>query len=47
VFIVNPPWTLAAALRDTLPWLVDTLAIEKVGAGGTAESSAINRSTGA
>lgn len=39
MFVVNPPWTLAAALRDTLPWLVDTLAIEKVGAGGTAESS--------
>jgi 23S rRNA (adenine2030-N6)-methyltransferase len=39
VFIVNPPWTLAATLRDTLPWLVDTLAVEKVGAGGTAETS--------
>jgi 23S rRNA (adenine2030-N6)-methyltransferase len=39
VFIVNPPWTLAATLRDTLPWLVDILAVEKVGAGGTAESS--------
>jgi 23S rRNA (adenine2030-N6)-methyltransferase len=40
VFIVNPPWTLAATLRDTLPWLIDTLAVEKVGAGGTAETSA-------
>jgi 23S rRNA (adenine2030-N6)-methyltransferase len=39
MFVVNPPWTLAAALRDTLPWLVDTLTIEKVGAGGTAETS--------
>ncbi len=39
IFIVNPPWTLAATLRDTLPWLVDTLAVEKVGAGGTAETS--------
>jgi 23S rRNA (adenine2030-N6)-methyltransferase len=39
MFIVNPPWTLAAELRDTLPWLVDTLAIEKVGAGGTATYS--------
>jgi hypothetical protein len=30
VFLVNPPWTLAAALKDTLPWLAQTL---KVGAG--------------
>ena len=36
VFLVNPPWTLAAALKDTLPWLVDVL---KVGAGGTASYS--------
>lgn len=40
VFIINPPWTLAKDLRETLPWLADTLAIEKVGAGWTAESSA-------
>jgi 23S rRNA (adenine2030-N6)-methyltransferase len=33
VFLVNPPWTLAAALKDTLPWLVEAL---KVGADGTA-----------
>ncbi|NWG31025.1 MAG: 23S rRNA (adenine(2030)-N(6))-methyltransferase RlmJ [Rhodocyclaceae bacterium] len=33
VFLVNPPWTLAAALKDTLPWLAEVL---KVGAGGTA-----------
>jgi 23S rRNA (adenine2030-N6)-methyltransferase len=39
VFIVNPPWTLAAALRETLPWLVDVLAVEKAGAGGTIETS--------
>lgn len=31
VFLVNPPWTLAAALKETLPWLADTL---KVGANG-------------
>jgi 23S rRNA (adenine2030-N6)-methyltransferase len=36
VFLVNPPWTLAAELKEMLPWLADTLAIEKVGAGGTA-----------
>jgi 23S rRNA (adenine2030-N6)-methyltransferase len=40
MFVVNPPWTLAAALRETLPWLIDTLAGEKVGAGGTVETSA-------
>jgi 23S rRNA (adenine2030-N6)-methyltransferase len=26
VFVVNPPWTLQAALRDALPWLADVLA---------------------
>ncbi len=26
MFIINPPWTLAATLKDTLPWLVQTLA---------------------
>lgn len=26
VFVVNPPWTLEAALRQTLPWLSDALA---------------------
>lgn len=39
MFVVNPPWPLAAALRETLPWLVDVLAVEKAGAGGTVESS--------
>jgi len=37
VFIVNPPWTLADQLASALPWLADTLAEEKVGAGGTVE----------
>lgn len=43
VFIINPPWTLARQLRETLPFLVDTLATDsdtKVGAGGTVECSA-------
>ena len=26
VFVVNPPWTLEAALRQTLPWLAQALA---------------------
>ena len=25
LFIINPPWTLAAALEDSLPWLVRAL----------------------
>ncbi len=25
MFVVNPPWTLAATLQDTLPWLAATL----------------------
>lgn len=25
MFVINPPWTLAAALNDTLPYLVDIL----------------------
>lgn len=33
VFLVNPPWTLAGELKETLPWLADVL---KVGADGTA-----------
>lgn len=33
VFLVNPPWTLAAALKDTLPWLAEKL---KVSPGETA-----------
>jgi len=26
MFVINPPWTLAATLRQTLPWLSATLA---------------------
>ncbi|RPH63920.1 MAG: 23S rRNA (adenine(2030)-N(6))-methyltransferase RlmJ, partial [Burkholderiales bacterium] len=32
VFVVNPPWTLQAALRDALPWLVEALG-QDAGAG--------------
>jgi 23S rRNA (adenine2030-N6)-methyltransferase len=28
MFILNPPWTLYAALQDTMPWLVDALGEE-------------------
>jgi len=38
VFLINPPWTLAASLKETLPWLAETLAIEKAGAGWTVEN---------
>ncbi len=33
VFLINPPWTLAKALKETLPWLADAL---KAGTDGTA-----------
>ena len=36
VFLVNPPWTLAAALKETLPRLAELL---KVGAEGAASFS--------
>lgn len=39
VFLINPPWTLAESMRSALPWLAATLAVDKVGAGGTAEAS--------
>lgn len=39
VFLVNPPWTLTAALKDTLPWLAETLAIEAAGAGWTVQDN--------
>ena len=28
LFIVNPPWTLPATLKATMPWLTKTLAID-------------------
>ncbi len=31
MFIVNPPWTLAETLQETLPWLADALAEDKNG----------------
>lgn len=39
VFLINPPWTLAAELKKTLPWLVSVLKQEEVGAGGAVETS--------
>jgi 23S rRNA (adenine2030-N6)-methyltransferase len=33
MFVINPPWTLAAALRETLPWLTQTLMVDPAGAG--------------
>lgn len=37
VFLVNPPWTLATALKETLPWLAAVLAVEEDGSGWTVE----------
>ncbi len=28
MFVLNPPWTLNQALRDTLPWLTEVLAMD-------------------
>lgn len=39
VFLVNPPWTLASELEETLPWLAAALAQANVGAGAAVESS--------
>lgn len=29
MFVVNPPWTLKAALEECLPWLTDVLALDE------------------
>ncbi len=39
LFIINPPWTLAAELRDVMPWLVRTLG-QDAAARFTLETSA-------
>lgn len=36
LFIINPPWTLHAALESTMPWLIEALGAE--GAGYTLET---------
>jgi 23S rRNA (adenine2030-N6)-methyltransferase len=40
MFVVNPPWTLAAALRESLPWLASTLAQDD-GAHWTLDSAGL------
>lgn len=37
MFIVNPPWTLEASLREVMPYLVDVLGVDE-GAGYTLET---------
>ncbi|WP_291995588.1 23S rRNA (adenine(2030)-N(6))-methyltransferase RlmJ [Candidatus Accumulibacter sp. ACC003] len=37
LFVINPPWTLQATLREVMPWLVEVLAIDS-GAGFTLDS---------
>lgn len=39
VFLINPPWKLAAAMRETLPWLTGMLAIDKAGCRWMVEKS--------
>lgn len=29
MFVINPPWTLTAAMKETLPWLVRTLGLDE------------------
>jgi 23S rRNA (adenine2030-N6)-methyltransferase len=31
MIVVNPPWTLASEMQQTLPWLADALGIEGAG----------------
>ena len=38
IFVINPPWTLAQTLRDTLPLLRDTLGMD-AGAGYSIETA--------
>lgn len=42
LFVVNPPWTLARTLRQTLPWLVDVLA-QDASAGFTLQTGTARR----
>ncbi len=44
VVIANPPHTLAAALRETLPWLAEVLAAEGAAPPGTSAPSAVEAS---
>jgi 23S rRNA (adenine2030-N6)-methyltransferase len=30
MFVVNPPWTLKAALEQSLPWLADVLGLDEM-----------------
>jgi 23S rRNA (adenine2030-N6)-methyltransferase len=39
MFVVNPPWTLKAALDESLPWLKDVLAVDEKAAWETQASA--------
>ena len=41
MFVINPPWTLKAALEESLPWLAQVLALDEK-AGWVVESSDAN-----
>jgi 23S rRNA (adenine2030-N6)-methyltransferase len=45
MFVVNPPWTLKAALEESLPWLTRVLALDE-NAGWTVEQSAPDAARG-
>ena len=40
MFVINPPWTLAATLAEVMPYLTDALALDS-GAGFTLEQSEV------
>lgn len=44
MFVINPPWTLKAALEESLPWLVQVLALDEK-AGWAVEASSAGAPT--
>lgn len=44
MFVINPPWTLKAALEESLPWLAQVLALDEK-AGWVVEASSARAPT--
>jgi 23S rRNA (adenine2030-N6)-methyltransferase len=42
IFVINPPWTLAATLKETLPYLVKHLALDERATWTLDQSSGVN-----
>jgi 23S rRNA A2030 N6-methylase RlmJ len=47
MFVFNPPWTLNQALRDSLPWLTDVLAVDTKATWELLESAGTGAQTSA